>query len=89
MLSVVNEAYRAAGVPVRSKPRTGACRQLWGYETGPYWECAAAYWPGHVGPFSSPEEEVAFLEGEAASATKYLEEVGQRISELETETQEE
>lgn len=65
----------------------GICRELWGYETGPYWECTGAYWPGHVGGFSSPDEELAYLESEAASATEYLEMVNRRISELETETQ--
>jgi hypothetical protein len=89
MLTTIPGASKASHVPAPRRPRFGICRELWGYETGPYWECTGAYWPGHVGGFSSPEEEIAFLDGEAASATEYLEMVNRRISELEKETQEE
>jgi hypothetical protein len=54
------------------------------YGAGPWWGGAEPYWPG---PWATPsrEDELAFLKDEVESAREYLEEVEQRISELERE----
>jgi hypothetical protein len=76
--------YWATGLPGWMRYGAGYGHGPWGgYEAGPWGGGPGPYWPGPSGAYPTREDELAFLKDEAESAREYLEEVEQRISELE------
>jgi hypothetical protein len=80
--------HRTTGLPVDGPGGAQYERYPWGYEAGPCWESAGAYWPGRMGVLPVAEDELAFLEEEASSVREYLETADQRIRELLREEEE-
>ena len=79
--------YWATGLPGWMRYGAGYGGGPWGHWAGPWYGGAAPFWPG---PWAAPsrEDELAFLKEEAESIREYLEEVEQRIGELQTEEKE-
>ena len=82
--------YWATGLPgwMRYGAGYGYGHGPWGYGAGPWWGGAGPYSPGPWAGSPTREDELAFLKDEAESAREYLEEVEQRIGELQTAEEE-
>jgi hypothetical protein len=76
--------YWATGLPGWMRYGAGYHGGPWGYGPGPGWAGGMPYAYGPWEARPTKEDELAFLKDEAESVREYLEEVEQRISELET-----